>query len=310
MRDLRNLVPPAPLFCAAASSGRLRRGRRPATWGRVGRSIPRVAMLAACGLRRVSLQILRIWPMAEVGQGMPFTPRVKRGERADDRLVDVPRFGSARPAGTGLECSCGHAATRPGAGRFPVVFVPGLASALVPQRSAQGIPLLLDEVAAGRSTKPLVRPGINACQAERLPAKIAWPATDRLICRIRLDVGRRRAAPVPVVLRARLHACGAAAACPTIACALSDRGPRKEGRRSPRGGPPGTGDSRSGPVDDLEPTTWRWLKAAAWIRAQPATRCGGLRAFICSPERILCARSLTTRWLGNKKQLGRQATGF
>ncbi len=101
---------------------------------------------------------------------------------------------------------------------FRVVFVPGLAERVVPQRPRED-PLLLDDGARRPRTRALARPGRsggapNACCSRSRSA----PRRERLYLSYpRLDVGRNARAR-PVVLRARRHAGDHRARARTIAC--------------------------------------------------------------------------------------------
>jgi len=154
------------------------------TWGEW---IERFSALATCGLRRPSrvLQTLAdLRPMADVG---PVTLEEAR-DVLHDRLVTLDWEPPARRYGR-LFVGTPHQAR----GRsFRVVFVPGLAERVVPQRPRED-PLLLDE---GRRAIDVALVGQDERgSAERLLLKIAiGAASERLYLSYpRLDVSETRA---------------------------------------------------------------------------------------------------------------------
>ena len=181
-RDLRNLAHLRQFALPIVDA--LAEWPEQSTWGEW---IERFSALATRGLRRPArvLQTLAdLRPMADVGP-------VRLEEARDvlhDRLVTLDREPPARRYGR-LFVGTPHQAR----GRsFRVVFVPGLAERVVPQRPRED-PLLLD---AGRRTiDPALVGQDERSSAERLLLKIAiGAATERLYLSYpRLDVSETRA---------------------------------------------------------------------------------------------------------------------
>ena len=180
-----------------------------ATWGEWLERFSRAGASGRCGAPSASLQTLAdLRPMAAVG---PVALEEAR-DVLHDRLVTLDWDPPARRYGR-LFVGTPHQAR----GRtFRVVFVPGLAERVVPQRPRED-PLLLDgsRESIGRGARSAGR----SRRAERLLLKIAiGAATERLYLSYpRLDVsGDARARAV--VLRARRDARDHRTACPTTAC--------------------------------------------------------------------------------------------
>jgi len=155
-----------------------------ATWGEW---LDRFAALAARALRRpdrVLQLMLELRPMAAVG---PVTLEEAR-DVLHDRLVTLDWEPPARRYGRVFVGTPHHARGR----TFRVVFVPGLAERLVPQRPRED-PLLLDE--RRRAIDPALATQETRGSAERLLLKMAiGAATERVYLSYpRLDVAETRA---------------------------------------------------------------------------------------------------------------------
>ena len=181
-RDLRNLAH-LRAFALPIIDG-LAEWPDTATWGQW---LERLSALAGRALSRPSrvLQVLAdLRPMADVG---PVTLEEAR-DVLHDRLVTLDWDPPARRYGR-LFVGTPHQAR----GRsFRVVFVPGLAERVVPQRPRED-PLLLDE--RRRRIEPLLVCQDDRSAAERLLLKVAvGAATERLYLSYpRMDVGETRA---------------------------------------------------------------------------------------------------------------------